>query len=132
MKLTINSKFDIGDLVKLYGEEIFYDEITCPFCNGRYEVMNPNSEYDDNHELDYLTCPYCDKGKFERIKSIEKILSDEIYEVIDVDITFNKNSKPKFKYYIKATPELNNKEIGYMSLWIEEEGIELVKKNNDR
>ena len=131
MKIEINSKYNIGNLVQKYkivGE--YKDKIVCPLCNGKHFVDNPNydpHDYDDDED-DKLECPHCNQdGYIETNYVTNRVLDQEIYRVESIDVYINKDGSVKYAYRIESTPELNNRADTYCSHYAVEEDLELLK-----
>lgn len=131
MKIEVNSKYSIGNIVQRYktiGE--YKGRIICPLCNGKHFVDNP--KYDPYDEDDYdnstLECPYCDKGGYIKTNYVtERVLDQENYRIEDIYVTIRKDGSIEYRYGIHSTPELNNRTSMYISCNADEEDLELVR-----
>ena len=72
MKIEINSKYSIGNVVQKYktiGE--YKDKVICPLCNGKHFANNPKynpDDYDEDYDNSKLECPHCNEDGYIKIK----------------------------------------------------------------
>jgi hypothetical protein len=136
MKIEINSKYSIGDIVQIYkilGEH--KSKIICPLCNGRHFVDNPKYNYydDDDEDCDdsKLKCPHCDENGYIKTNYVTKrVLSKENYRIEHIFIDIRIDGSIKYIYSLYATPELNNNTPIHISCNASEEDLELAKDYN--
>lgn len=130
MKIEINSKYNIGNVVKKYetvGE--YKGRIICPLCNGKHFVDNPKYDpYDDNFENSNLECPHCNEDGYILTNYVtEKVLGKELYRIEDIYVSINKDGNIKYTYGLHSNPKLNNRSYGYCSCNASEEDLELIR-----
>ena len=131
MKIEINSKYSIGNVVQKYrtiGE--YKDKIICPLCNGKHFVDNPryNSCNEDDFENTSLECHHCDEDGYIKTNYVtERVLDKEIYRIEGIYVNISKDGSIKYTYSILSTPELNNRTSIYCSCNASEEDLELLR-----
>ena len=135
MKIEVNSKYSIGNIVQKYktiGE--YKDKIICPLCNGKHFADNPkytpnyDDDDDDYYDNNKLVCRHCNEdGYIETNYVKERVLDKEIYRIEDIYISIKKDGSIKYTYGIHSTPELNNRTSMYCSCNASEEDLELLR-----
>ena len=131
MKIEIDSKYSIGNIVQKYktvGE--YKGRIVCPLCNGKHFADNPqyNTYDDDEYDNSELECPHCDQDGYIKTNYVtERVLDDEIYRIEGIYIDIRKDRSIKYTYSIQSTPELNNRTSIYVSCNASEEDLELLR-----
>ena len=131
MKIEINSKYSIGNIVQRYKTKGEYKgRIVCPLCNGKHFVDNP--KYNPFDDLDYdnskLECPHCNEDGYIKTNYVtERVLDDEIYRIEGIYVDIRKDGSIKYTYSIHSTPELNNRTSMYVSCNAFEEDLELLR-----
>ena len=131
MKIEIDSKYSIGNIVQKYkirGE--YKGRIVCPLCNGKHLVDNPEyNSYDYDEDRDSkLECPYCDENGYIKTNYVTKrILDKEIYRIEGIYVNIRKDGNTKYTYNIQSTPELNNRTSIYCSCNASEEDLKLLR-----
>lgn len=131
MKIEVNSKYSIGNIVQKYktiGE--YRGKIVCPLCNGRHFADNPKYDPYDEDEYDNSTleCPHCDKDGYIKTNYVtERVLDPEVYRIEDIDVSIRKDGSIQYTYGIHSTPELNNRTSMYISCNASEEDLELLR-----
>ena len=131
MKIEIDSKYSIGNIVQKYkiiGE--YKGRIVCPLCNGKHFVDNPEyNSYDyDEDRNSKLECPYCDEDGYIKTNYVTKrILDKENYRIEGIYVNIRKDGNMKYTYNIQSTPELNNRTSGYCNCNASEEDLELLR-----
>jgi len=131
MKIEINSKYSIGNIVQKYktvGE--YKGRIVCPLCNGKHFVDNP--KYNPFDDLDYddskLECPHCNEDGYIKTNYVkERVLDNEIYRIEGIHVNIREDGSIKYTYSIHSTPELNNRTSMYVSCNASEEDLELLR-----
>ena len=123
MEISINNRFNIGDIVQRYVPQLVYDkEIECPVCKGKYMVANPNFDM-VNDKNEYLYCNCCTMGKIQVNSRIENVLAPELYKVENIYICVGKNTTTH-RYQLLSSPDLNDG-AGYISTAADESDLEL-------
>ena len=129
MKIEIDSKYSIGNIVQKYkiiGE--YKSRIVCPLCNGKHFVDNPEYNSYDYGEDSKLECPYCDEDGYIKTNYVTKrILDKEIYRIEGIYVNIRKDGNMKYTYNIQSTPELNNRTSLYCNYNASEEDLELLR-----
>lgn len=128
MEISIDNKFNIGDIVQRYVTQLVYDdEIECPICKGNYMMANPNFDM-VNDKNEYLHCNCCTLGKIQINSRMEKVLTPERYRVQNIYICIGKTITTH-RYQLESTPELNDG-AGYMTTAADECELELYRKQD--
>lgn len=132
MKIEINSKYSIGNIVQKYktvGE--YKGRIVCPLCNGKHFVDNPKYDpydYDEDYDNSKLECPHCNEDGYIKTNYVtEQVLDNEIYRIEGIYVDIRKDGNIKYTYSIHSTPELNNRTSMYVSCNASEEDLELLR-----
>lgn len=132
MKIEVNSKYSIGNIVQKYktvGE--YKGRVVCPLCNGKHFVYNPKYDpYDDDDEYDdgKLECPHCEEDGYIKTNYVtERVLDEEIYRIEGIYVDIRKDGSMKYTYSLHSTPELNNRTCMYCSCNASEEDLELLR-----
>ncbi len=135
MKIQINSKFNIGDIVQKYKTRITYTtKIKCPLCQGTHKVLNPNYDVEEKEDecmtyTKYMVCPYCENGLIESGGKKERYLDNEKYYIQEIFILIDRSKNVKYRYSIESTPELNNRLYISESTSANEEELKKVEDN---
>lgn len=128
MKIEIDSKYSIGNIVQKYktiGE--YKGRIVCPLCNGKHFVDNPKYDPDEDGDSK-LECPHCDEDGYIRTNYVtERVLDKEIYRIEGICVDIRKDGSMKYTYSIRSTPELNNRGSFYCSCNASEDDLELLR-----
>lgn len=136
MRIEIDSKYSIGDIVRKYKTIGTYkNKITCPLCDGKHFVSNPKynpesyvEDYDEDYDSRELECPYCNEDGFiESDYVTERVLDKEVYCIENIYVDIRKDGSMKYTYSILSTPELNNRNSTYCSCSASEDELELVR-----
>lgn len=126
MEISINNKFNIGDVVQRYVTQLVYDgEVDCPICKGNYMVANPNFDM-VNDKNEYLICSNCTLGKIQINSRMEKVLAPERYRVQNIYICIGEHITTH-RYQLESSPDLNDG-AGYLTTAADECELEMYEE----
>ena len=134
MRVEIDTKFSIGNLVRKYREvKTYNNDIVCPLCGGKHVVESPVSNaYDDDDfdedEIGKLYCPHCnEEGYIKGDYTMVRELDDEVYRIDGIHIHVQSDGAIHYSYSLQSTPELNNRSHIYCSCYANENELELYE-----
>ena len=128
MKIDINNKYNIGNIVQRYIEHTVFDkEVECPICHGEWQAYNPAYNGDDGEEDEVLECGCCNRGKIRVGSRVERVLEKEKYRVSRIYVSIDKECT-EVTYSLDSTPELNGRTSVYFSCSASEDELSLVRR----
>ena len=110
MKITIDTKYDVGQQVFFVEHSTSHETIPCEHCNGNYREIVNGIEY---------TCPYCKGGRSSRTIDKYRVRSGIITNIrisllgIDKIRDYEVNPEKKFDTNIKYTVTENRTENAF-------------------